>query len=184
MSTTSPTVRPPLTGDLLERGRREVTAPRQSAIQRLVHTEARTELTIARLGLGLVMLPHALQKLLGWFGGRGLIGTHAGMMAMTHLPGGLAWVPIVTEIACTFALILGLLTRAAALGIITVMIGAILYVHLPNGLLMNWSGQKPGEGFELHLLAITLGLVCYLAGGGPVSIDRALTIRRRTVAPA
>ena len=39
---------------------------------------------------------------------------------------------------------------------------------------MNWSGQQAGEGFEYHLLAIALGLVCLFEGGGRVSVDRAL----------
>jgi putative oxidoreductase len=51
-------------------------------------------------------------------------------------------------------------------------------VHLPNGFFMNFSGQQAGEGFEYHMLVITLGLVCLIAGGGRVSVDRAIEDRR------
>lgn len=184
MSTTSPTVSRPLSGDVLGRERGEVIRPRRSLLHRLVDTDFRIDPTIARLGLGLVILPHALQKLLGWFGGRGLAATYAGFVDHLHIPPPLAALAIAAEIGGSFALILGLFTRVAALAIISVMIGAIVIVHLPNGFFMNFSGKQAGEGFEYHLLAITLGLVCIAAGGGRVSIDRAIMNRRRPVATA
>jgi putative oxidoreductase len=145
---------------------------------RLVRTEDRVAPAIARLGLGLVMLPHALQKAFAWFGGPGFIGAFHMEVARLGIPGPLAFIAILTEIVCALLLILGALSRVAAVGIICVMLGAILYVHLPNGFFMNWTGKQAGEGFEYHLLAITLGLIVLLAGGGRASIDRVIMTRR------
>jgi putative oxidoreductase len=39
---------------------------------------------------------------------------------------------------------------------------------------MNWSGQQKGEGFEYHLLAITLALIVVIKGSGALSVDRML----------
>src|SRR5688572_32216846 len=50
-------------------------------------TEARLGPAIARLGLGLVILPHALQKTLGWFGGYGFSGTFDSFTKQMGLPG-------------------------------------------------------------------------------------------------
>jgi len=192
MATTTPTIRGPVEvqGDTdvlvapAVRGttvRAGVEPRRPSLLDRLVRTDRAIAPAIARLGLAGVMLPHALQKLGTWFGGHGLRATHHAFVTMMGVPSPLAALAIATEILCTFALVLGLVTRVAALGIIAVMLGAISFVHLPNGFFMNWSGQQAGEGYEYHLLAIALALVCVVAGGGMVSVDRALTIRRRQV---
>jgi putative oxidoreductase len=185
MSTTNPTIgsrisRPPPgdTDDVVGRSRASVATPPRSLIQRITRTDERFAPAIARLGLGIVILPHALQKVFGWFGGDGFSATYGAFTDMMSIPGPLAFLAIVTEFVCSIALILGALTRIAALGIIAIMIGAIAYVHLPHGFFMNWMGQKAGEGFEYHLLAIALGLVCVFAGAGSASVDRALMRRR------
>lgn len=46
-----------------------------SAVRALVSTEGGYAAAIARIILGLVVLPHGAQKLLGWFGGYGFSGT-------------------------------------------------------------------------------------------------------------
>ena len=51
---------------------------------------------------------------------------------------------------------------------------AIYLVHWKNGFFMNWMGNRPGEGFEYHLLAIAIGLALVIKGGGRWSIDRAI----------
>jgi putative oxidoreductase len=144
-------------------------------IDRLVHTDAQLASTIGRLGLGLIMFPHAAQKVLGWFGGYGFSATYDSFTMRLGIPGWLAAVAIIMEFLSSIGLVLGVFTRVSALGIIAMMVGAIVTVHAPNGFFMNWTGHKAGEGFEYHLLAITLGLVCLIAGGGRASIDRLLT---------
>ena len=185
MSTTNPTIgsripRPPPgdTDDVVGRSRASVATPPRSLLQRIARTDERLAPAIARLGLGVVILPHALQKVFGWFGGGGFSATYGAFTNMMSIPGPLAFLAIVTELVCSIALIVGALTRLAALGIIAIMLGAIAYVHVPHGFFMNWTGQKAGEGFEYHLLAIALGLVCVFAGGGSASVDRALMRRR------
>ena len=91
-----------------------------------------------------------------------------------RIPSPLAFIAICTEFFGGLALVLGLFTRVAALGIVIVMLVAIVKAHAPHGLFMNWFGQKMGEGFEYHLLAIALALVLLVQGAGPFSVDRVL----------
>ena len=95
------------------------------------------------------------------------------------MPAALAFLVILAESAGSLGLILGFLTRIAALGIGCVMVGAIFMVHLPNGFFMNWDGKQAGEGFEYHLLAIGMALALLLGGGGRASIDRAIAESNR-----
>jgi putative oxidoreductase len=166
------------TDDVVGRARADLTMPAPSALQRLVETSDGVGPAIGRLGLGLVILPHALQKVAGMFGGHGLSATYAGFTQQLHIPGPLAFLAIAMELVSSIALILGVFTRLAALGIVMMMVGAIAYVHLPNGYFMNWYGTKAGEGFEFHLLAIALGLTLMVLGGGRASIDRLFMGRR------
>lgn len=70
------------------------------------------------------------------------------------------------------ALLVGLLTRLAGLGLALVMLGAILFVHLPAGLFL-----PNGYEFALSLL----GAVTFLAsaGAGSYSLDEIIERRRR-----
>ncbi len=54
------------------------------------------------------------------------------------------------------------------------MLVAIAKVHAANGFFMNWFGQQKGEGYEYHLLAITLAVVVLIKGSGALSVDRML----------
>jgi putative oxidoreductase len=131
-------------------------------------------LTILRLGLGVVFLAHGAQKLLGCFGGYGFHGT-MGFFEHMGMPAPVAFLVICTEFFGGLGLIVGLLTRIAALGIGVEMIGAIFMVHLKNGFFMNWYGTQKGEGFEYHLLAIAMAAALLLRGAGAFSLDRALS---------
>ena len=71
-------------------------------------------------------------------------------------------------------MIVGLLGRLAALGVVMDMLVAILTIHLSNGLFMNWFGAQKGEGFEFHLLVVALAFIVIVKGSGAPSIDRAL----------
>ena len=131
-------------------------------------------LTVVRLVLGVTFFMHGAQKMLGWFGGYGF---HATMGTFTHylgIPAPLAFLAICAEFFGGLGLLVGLLSRVAALGIMVNMLVAIATVHHVNGFFMNWTGQQKGEGFEFHILAIALAIIVLVKGSGAVSIDRAI----------
>jgi len=134
-----------------------------------------------RTVLGSVMFAHGAQKLLGWFGGYGFSGTMGFFTGTMHFPAVVALLVILTESIGAIALLFGAATRLAALGIASVMIGAVLTAHLHAGFFMNWAGSKSGEGFEYHLLALALAIPLIVEGGGRWSLDR--LIARRVFAP-
>ncbi len=143
-------------------------------LKRLMSTGNDVALTILRVILGIVFFAHGAQKMLGWFGG---FGFHATMGFFVHMgmPAPVAFLIICTEFFGSLGLIVGLLTRIAALGIAVEMVGAIFLVHLPNGFFMNWAGTQKGEGFEYHLLVIAIGAALFLRGAGAFSVDHALS---------
>jgi len=138
---------------------------------------------MARLTVGLVMFPHGVQKVLGWFGGYGFSATMNFFTGQLHIPALFAFLAIAAEFAGSIALITGFFSRVAAFGIAVVMVVAAFMVHAANGFFMNWAGTQKGEGFEYHLLAIGLAIVVILSGGGKWSIDRLLA-RRLELQPA
>jgi putative oxidoreductase len=128
---------------------------------------------VARVVLGAVMLPHGLQKTLGWFGGEGFLATIE-TMGQQGIPAAVAIMVIGSEFLGSLALVVGFLGRVAAAGNILTMLGAIFLVHAQYGFFMNWTGAQAGQGFEYHLLALGLGVVVLIRGSGALSIDRAL----------
>jgi putative oxidoreductase len=144
-------------------------------VRKLLATPNDLTLTVIRLVLGVTFFAHGAQKMLGWFGGYGFHGTMGFFTQQMGIPAPLAFLAICAEFFGGLGLIVGLLGRIAAVGIMVNMLVAIFTVHHVNGFFMNWSGQQKGEGFEYHLLAITLGIVVLVKGSGALSIDRALS---------
>ena len=142
--------------------------------RKLVGTSNDLTLTLVRLVLGVTFFAHGAQKMLGWFGGYGFHGTMGFFTQQMGIPAPLAFLAICAEFFGGLGLILGLLARIAALGIITNMLVAVAKVHVGNGFFMNWSGQQKGEGFEYHLLASALAIVVLIKGSGALSVDRML----------
>lgn len=138
-----------------------------------LHTNEDAAAFIARITLGIVILPHGLQKLLGLFGGAGFSGT-VDFFVSSGIPALVAVLIIVGESFGALGLILGFLSRLAAFGVTLIMLGALFMVHLQNGFFMNWFGNKAGEGYEYHLLAVGLGLIVLIKGGGKWSVDGAI----------
>ena len=132
-------------------------------------------LTIVRVVLGVVLFAHGAQKLLGWFGGQGFSVTVRTFRDQLGIPAPLACLAIAAEFFCGLGLIVGLLTRIAALGISITMVVAALMVHLKYGFFMNWFGEKQGHGVEYHLVVIALALVVIVKGAGAFSFDSALS---------
>ena len=145
----------------------------KSLLSSLVATGDSVGPALLRVTLGLVLLPHGLQKTLGWFGGYGFQGTMGWLTGTLGAPWILALLAILAESVGAVLLLVGLGTRVAALGIGAVMAVATT-VHWSNGFFMNWSGQQAGEGFEFHLLALGIVAALLVQGGGRWSLDRRL----------
>ena len=143
-------------------------------LRKLVATDNDPTLTILRLALGVIMFAHGAQKALGWFGGYGFNGTMGFFTHNMGIPAPFAFLAICAEFLGGLGLILGLLGRVAAFGIVVNMVVAILTTHMANGLFMNWSGTQKGEGIEYHILAIAMGLAVLARGAGAFSLDRLL----------
>lgn len=143
-------------------------------MQTLLKTDQSWASLILRVTLGLVILPHGAQKLLGWFGGNGFDGTMGFFTNVMHLPWLVAFLVIIGESLGSLGLVAGLFTRFTAASFVVIMLGAIATVHWPQGFFMNWFGQQQGEGFEYHLLVIGMSAALVLTGGGAWSLDRVL----------
>jgi putative oxidoreductase len=155
------------------------TSDTPTLLDRLLRTDATDRVLLGqRVLLGAVMLPHGAQKLLGWFGGFGFQATMGYFTGTLHIPAPLAFLVVVAESFGALGLVLGLLSRVAAFGVLATMVGAALLTHLPFGFFMNWFGTQKGEGFEYHLLAVALALPVVVLGGGARSLD-AWLVRRR-----
>ena len=119
-----------------------------------------------RLGLGAVFIAHGAQKLFGAFGGYGLEGTGGWMDSIGLSPGYLlALLAGLVEFFGGIAVVIGLLTRPAALAGALLMVVAIVSVHLQNGFFMSNNGYE----FGLALLAASVSLL--FSGAGKASID-------------
>lgn len=149
------------------------------SVRRFFETNNGWDSLILRVGLGAVIFPHGAQKLLGWYGGFGFAGTMGFFTEQMHLPWLVAFLVIMGESLGSLGLIAGFLTRFTALSLAVIMVGAVVTVHLPNGFFMNWSGKQAGEGFEYHLLVITMSVVLLITGAGRWSVDRLIAARVR-----
>ena len=146
-------------------------------MKKILKTERDWTATIVRVTLGLIIFPHGAQKALGWFGGFGLEGT-LGFFSSIGIPTVAGVLVIAAEFLGGLGLIIGALSRVAAVGIAAVMAGAmVLGGHLQNGFFLNWTGGQSGEGIEFHLLVIAMALVVVIRGGGAFSIDGLFGVR-------
>lgn len=102
--------------------------------------------TAMRLVLAAIFLAHGISKLNS---GMDLM---ADWFSSLGLPGFLAYMVAMLELVCGTLMGLGVLTRSAAIGFIVVMIGAIVTVKLPAGLLGN--AGSPGYELDLALMAL------------------------------
>lgn len=143
-------------------------------IRKLVATDNDAGTALLRLVLGVIFFAHGAQKMLGWFGGYGFTGTMGFFTNVMHIPALFAFLAIAAEFFGGLGLILGFLTRVAALGIFTNMAVAIALVHHQFGFFMNWTGAQKGEGYEYHLLVLALSVFLIIHGAGAASIDRLL----------
>jgi putative oxidoreductase len=128
-------------------------------------------LLIARVTLGVVILPHGMQKALGSFGGYGFEAT-LGYFTSSGMPLVLGVLVILAEFVGSLAIILGLGTRFMAFSLFITMFGAmIIGGHVQHGFFMNWFGTQGGEGLQFFILVLALGLIGMISGGGKFSAD-------------
>lgn len=127
---------------------------------------------VLRIPVGLILAAHGAQKLFGWFGGYGLEGTGQWLASIGLEPGYLmALLAGGAEFFGGLALVLGLLTRPAALVSAFTMLVAIFAVHIGNGLFMSNNGYE----YALALFAVTLALA--VQGAGRFALDKVLLER-------
>ena len=130
-------------------------------------------LLVVRLGLGVIFLAHGSQKVLGWFGGPGL-GATVKMFRGMGVPPAAAVLAAFIEFLGGLGMIVGLLARPAAVGIIVIMLVAIAKVHGQHGFFLNLGVPGKGPGFEFNLALIAMALAILIGGAGILSLDRAI----------
>jgi putative oxidoreductase len=126
-----------------------------------------TTLLLVRLVMGVAFILHGwpkVQKATSW------------MSSMPDPPPGfLQAIAAIFEVAGGALLALGLFTRAAALAIAAVMVGALALVHIPKG---DPFVSPGGPSSELASVYLAVSLLIAAVGAGAYSLD-AIVFRRR-----
>ena len=138
--------------------------------RRLISTSSTWVTVPLRLAFAAVFLAHGSQKVLGSFGGKGLGAWVSGPAPFPFMRPAWLWLGAAafSELIGAILVFLGLLTRVGAFFIACTMLTAIAGVHWPNFFAAN-----RGLEYPLALLAMCVSLL--IAGGGQLSVDRALT---------
>lgn len=128
---------------------------------------------VVRITTGLLLIPHGAQKLFGWFGGYGLTATGQYLESTLGMTPGIVFAALagVVEVFGGLALVLGLLTRPAALAV-AVLMAVALSVHVPNGFF--WTDG----GFEYPLMWGLLAVSMFLRGSDRYSLDARIGLRK------
>jgi putative oxidoreductase len=116
---------------------------------------------ILRIALGLLFLAHAGLKIFVFTPA----GT-AGFFISLGLPGWLAYLTILWELAGAVALILGIWPRLAAIAVIPILLGAIFTVHGGAGFFFN----NPNGGWEFPAFWIVALIALALTGDGAMAL--------------
>jgi putative oxidoreductase len=138
----------------------------------LVNRLAPLAFPLIRVTTGLLLIPHGAQKLFGWFGGYGLVATGQFFESTLGMSPGIVFATLagLVEVFGGLALVLGLLTRPAALAV-AVFMGVALSMHLPNGFF--WTDG----GIEYPLMWGLMAVAIFLRGGDGYSLDARFGLR-------
>ena len=116
-------------------------------------------LLVLRLALGVIMIAHGWQK----------IADHMHMITgVVHglgLPNFMAYLVVGAEFVGGILVVIGFLTRLAALAILVDMLVAIFKVHLSHGLFAS------NGGFEFPMACAAIAFALVFTGAGPIAID-------------
>ncbi|MEO8622638.1 MAG: DoxX family protein [bacterium] len=125
-------------------------------------------LAIVRVITGIVFVAHGYMKVFGMG-----VGNVQNFFTQLGAPVPMLTAPFISylEFLGGFALILGLLTRLVALGLVFDMIGAMMLVHLAKGFFLP-------QGYEFVLTLCLALLALVVGGGGSFSVDSMLAGRR------
>lgn len=113
-----------------------------------------------RIVTGLALMQHGWTKIqhpLSWMGPDGPPALIQALAAVSEFGGGLA-------------LVLGLLTPIACLGVFCTMIGALVMVHIPHG--DPWVGK--GASMEPAITYLIASVLLFCTGPGVLSLDSRL----------
>lgn len=142
----------------------------KALLKKLVTSQAGFSALVLRIPVAIIFIAHGAQKLFGAFGGYGLEGTGQWMESIGLAPGFImALLAGSAEFFGGLFLLLGLLTRPAAMALAGTMVVAIFSVHFANGLFMANNGYE----FGLALLAASVSLG--FSGAGKVAIDNLIS---------
>lgn len=131
---------------------------------------------VMRAAVAVAFVAHGGQKLFGWFGGKGIVGTTAFFHAVgIPDPHVFAYVVGVTEFFGGIAVGLGFLTIIAAIGLLTDMLVAVTLVSFSAGFFVT--AQKIGWELNVYLIGLLGALL--IMGPGAWSVDAALGLTRR-----
>ena len=130
-------------------------------------------LLVLRIVVGLGFAAHGAQKLFGWFGGHGLKATIQVFRQHMKIPAGATVIAALIEFGGGVAMIIGFLSRPAALSLIVIMLVAVSKVHWKHGFFL---GSQPGQpnGWEFNFALIAMALAVLIGGAGALSIDYTL----------
>jgi len=127
----------------------------------MIYTFVRILLGVMFIGHGVAKFQMGLGNTAGWFESIGLPGIFAYLVAYLELIGGIA-------------LIVGFATRYISMLYVLLMLGAIIIVKLPAGLLGD--GQSAGFELELAYMLTSLCLIAEPAKGW--GVDRLLSVKQ------
>lgn len=126
-------------------------------------TSAEWGVLLLRVSLGILFLAHSIVLKLITYGADGTAQFFVGV----GLPGWLAYVTIVWELAGGILLVLGIQTRLVSLILSPILLGALFFVHLGNG----WVFTNTNGGWEYPVYLFVLCMAQALLGDGPYALS-------------